>query len=108
MVVLPPPGLATKALIPPYRGVKTIPETSRSLAERIKNRYMYQRTLLDYVAWQMIYHASDRSIGQRIRFKDLDEYLNLLQERKERDHRKLGKEMGLFMFDLLSGQGFPI
>ena len=40
--------------------------------------------------------------------EDLEEYLNLLQERKERDHRKLGKEMDLFMFDLLSGQGFPI
>ncbi len=40
--------------------------------------------------------------------EDLDEYLLLLQERKERDHRKLGKEMELFMFDQLSGQGFPI
>ena len=40
--------------------------------------------------------------------EDLDNYLLLLQERKERDHRKLGKEMELFMFDQLSGQGFPI
>ncbi|MBD5422938.1 MAG: threonine--tRNA ligase [Mycoplasma sp.] len=40
--------------------------------------------------------------------EELDEYLNLLQERKERDHRKIGKEMNLFMFDQLSGQGFPI
>ena len=74
-ILMAKPSELPKALIPPYRGVKTIPETSRSLAERIKNRYMYQRTLLDDVAWQMIYHASDRSIGQRIRFKDLDEYL---------------------------------
>lgn len=40
--------------------------------------------------------------------EELDNYLLLLQERKERDHRKLGKEMELFMFDQLSGQGFPI
>lgn len=40
--------------------------------------------------------------------KDLDDFLNLLKERKERDHRKIGKEMNLFTFDLLSGQGFPI
>ncbi len=38
---------------------------------------------------------------------DLEEYLNLLIERKERDHRKLGKDMNLFLFDSLSGQGFP-
>lgn len=42
-------------MISPYRGTKTIPETSRSLVEAIKNRYMYQRALLDEVAWQMIY-----------------------------------------------------
>ncbi|MBR3571310.1 MAG: threonine--tRNA ligase, partial [Mycoplasmataceae bacterium] len=40
--------------------------------------------------------------------EELEQYLNLLKERKERDHRKIGKEMNLFMFDLLSGQGFPI
>ncbi len=39
---------------------------------------------------------------------DLDAYLEILKERKERDHRKLGKEMNLFMFDQLAGQGFPI
>ncbi|MCC3161126.1 MAG: threonine--tRNA ligase [Mollicutes bacterium PWAP] len=38
----------------------------------------------------------------------LNDYLELLKERKERDHRKIGKEMNIFMFDLLSGQGFPI
>lgn len=38
---------------------------------------------------------------------ELDDYLNLLEERKERDHRKLGRDMELFIFDPLSGQGFP-
>lgn len=40
--------------------------------------------------------------------EELDDFLRLLKERKERDHRKLGKELNLFMFDQLSGQGFPI
>ncbi|AZZ65411.1 threonine--tRNA ligase [Metamycoplasma phocicerebrale] len=40
--------------------------------------------------------------------EELDKYLNILEERKERDHRKLGKELNLFMFSNLSGQGFPI
>ncbi len=38
--------------------------------------------------------------------KDLDEYLVLLEERKKRDHRKLGKELGLFMLSEY-GPGFP-
>src|SRR4030095_1872548 len=31
--------------------------------------------------------------------KELDEYLNMLEEAKRRDHRKLGKELGIFTFD---------
>ena len=38
----------------------------------------------------------------------LDAYLKLLEERKERDHRKIGKEMGIFMFDELVGRGLPM
>lgn len=37
---------------------------------------------------------------------DLDAYLKLLEERKARDHRKLGKELGLFMLSEY-GPGFP-
>lgn len=40
--------------------------------------------------------------------EDLNNFLEIIAERKERDHRKLGKELNLFMFDKLSGQGFPI
>jgi threonyl-tRNA synthetase len=39
--------------------------------------------------------------------KDLDDYLKLLEERKERDHRKLGKELGLFFLNKDAGQGLP-
>ncbi|MDD4847200.1 MAG: threonine--tRNA ligase [Bacteroidales bacterium] len=40
--------------------------------------------------------------------KELDEYLALLEEAKKRDHRKLGKELELFMFSQNVGQGLPM
>ncbi len=40
--------------------------------------------------------------------KELDEYLVLLEEAKKRDHRKLGKELELFMFSDMVGKGLPI
>ena len=40
--------------------------------------------------------------------KLLDEYLLLLEEAKKRDHRKIGKEMELFMFSERVGKGLPI
>ena len=40
--------------------------------------------------------------------KELDEYLNILEEAKKRDHRKIGKEMGLFTFSQKVGQGLPL
>ena len=40
--------------------------------------------------------------------KLLDEYLILLEEAKKRDHRKIGKEMELFMFSERVGKGLPM
>ncbi|RMB56057.1 threonine--tRNA ligase [Dokdonia sinensis] len=40
--------------------------------------------------------------------KDLKEYLELLEEAKKRDHRKLGKELELFTFSPRVGQGLPL
>ena len=40
--------------------------------------------------------------------KMLDEYLEMLEEAKKRDHRKIGKEMELFMFSDKVGKGLPI
>ena len=40
--------------------------------------------------------------------KMLDEYLTLLEEAKKRDHRKIGKEMELFMFSERVGKGLPM
>ena len=56
----------------------------------------------------------DRQSLQRIYgtcFKNrtlLDEHLERLEEAKKRDHRRLGKEMGLFAFDESVGQGLPL
>ncbi len=40
--------------------------------------------------------------------KLLDEYLNMLEEAKKRDHRKIGKELDLFMFSDTVGKGLPM
>lgn len=57
---------------------------------------------------------SEKKMLQRIygisfpKAKMLKEYLDFLEEAKKRDHRKLGKELELFMFDDKVGQGLPI
>lgn len=40
--------------------------------------------------------------------KELTEYLEMLEEAKKRDHRKLGKELGLFAFSQKVGMGLPL
>lgn len=40
--------------------------------------------------------------------KELNEYLEMLEEAKKRDHRKLGKELELFAFSQSVGQGLPL
>ncbi len=40
--------------------------------------------------------------------KELKEYLHRIEEAKKRDHRKIGKELGLFMFSERVGAGLPI
>lgn len=40
--------------------------------------------------------------------EDLDEYLNFLEEVKKRDHKKLGKQLDLFLFSDLVGGGLPM
>ncbi|WP_040229126.1 threonine--tRNA ligase [Bhargavaea cecembensis] len=57
---------------------------------------------------------SDNKMLQRIygtaffKKEELQEHLRLLEEAKERDHRKIGKELDLFMNNLLVGQGLPL
>jgi threonyl-tRNA synthetase len=40
--------------------------------------------------------------------KELDEHIQMLEEAKKRDHRKLGKELGIFTFDDDIGPGLPL
>jgi threonyl-tRNA synthetase len=40
--------------------------------------------------------------------KELDEYLKLQEEIKKRDHRKIGKDLDLFVFSELVGKGLPL
>ena len=40
--------------------------------------------------------------------KSLEEHLRMLEEAKERDHRKLGKELDLFTNSQKVGQGLPL
>ena len=57
---------------------------------------------------------SDREMLQRIygtawfNKEALEHHLKVLEDRKERDHRKLGKELKIFMLDKRAGQGLPI
>ncbi|MBU3968816.1 threonine--tRNA ligase [Patescibacteria group bacterium] len=40
--------------------------------------------------------------------KELDEYIKLQEEAEKRDHRKLGKDLGLFVFSEIVGKGLPL
>ena len=40
--------------------------------------------------------------------EELDSYLEELAEAKERDHRKIGKDLGIFMLSDLVGRGLPL
>lgn len=40
--------------------------------------------------------------------KMLEEHLELIEEAKKRDHRKLGKELGIYMIDKMVGSGLPL
>ncbi|TRM12913.1 threonine--tRNA ligase [Lentibacillus cibarius] len=51
---------------------------------------------------QRVYGTAFEKQGQ------LDEYLRILEERKERDHRKLGKELEIFNVSQKVGQGLPL
>ena len=69
-------GELPRAMISRRHGSKTIPQTSRSMAEMLRNRYLYQRDLLDEIAWQMVYNADVKPISERVNFRNLDQYIH--------------------------------
>lgn len=50
-------------------------QASQSLKEIVRNRYVYQKALLDEVVYSLLYSASDKSLKERINFKLLDQDL---------------------------------
>ena len=66
------PSTIPKAMI--LRSDKnTINEASKSLQEIVRNRYVYQKALLDEVVYSILYTASDKPLKERINFKLLDQ-----------------------------------
>ena len=53
----------------------SLSEASKSMQEILKNRYVYQRALLDEVVYSRLYSASERPLRERINFKLLDQDL---------------------------------
>ncbi|MCD8296147.1 MAG: HAMP domain-containing histidine kinase, partial [Prevotella sp.] len=53
----------------------SISEATKSMQEIIKNRYVYQKALLDEVVYSILYTASDKPLKERINFKMLDQDL---------------------------------
>lgn len=52
-----------------------ISDATKSLQEIVKNRYIYQKALLDEVVYNLLYTASDKPLKERINFKILDQDL---------------------------------
>lgn len=69
------PSANPKAMMLKKRGKNSISEASQSLREIVKNRYVYQRALLDEVVYNILYTASEKPLEDRINFKLLDQDL---------------------------------
>ena len=66
------PSQMPKAMI--LRNDQTsISQTTKSMREIVKNRYVYQKALLDEVVYSILYTASDKPLRERINFKMLDQ-----------------------------------
>ena len=66
------PASVPKAII---RTGKDIPQTSKVLSEEWKERYIYQRALLDEVVYNMMYQTSDKPLKERVNFNQLNHFL---------------------------------
>lgn len=80
-----------------------IPDTGRIKAVKLTNvAGAYWRGDVDSKQLTRIYGISFP------KQKLLEEYLHQVEEAKKRDHRKLGKELGIYMMDPMIGQGLPV
>lgn len=53
----------------------SLSEASKSMQEIVKNRYVYQKALLDEVVYSILYSASEKPLKERVNFKLLDQDL---------------------------------
>jgi two-component system, OmpR family, phosphate regulon sensor histidine kinase PhoR len=68
------PSQVPKAMIL-HTDKNSLSEASKSLQESVKNRYVYQKTLLDEVIYNILYQASEKPLKERVNFKMLDQDL---------------------------------
>src|SRR5699024_5426672 len=84
------------------RGIH-VPSTNKIKAYKLMSIYG------SYCGWDSNNKQLQRIYGTAIEKKSqVDDYLQLLQERKERDHRRLEKELNLFTISQKVGQGLPL
>ncbi|MCR5131191.1 MAG: HAMP domain-containing histidine kinase [Prevotella sp.] len=69
------PSQLPKAMIL-HTDKNAISEANKSMQEILRNRYVYQKALLDEVVYSILYSASDKPLKERINFKMLDQNLN--------------------------------
>ena len=55
------------------RGKNSISQASKSLRQEVKDRYVYQKALLDEVVYNILYTASDKPLEERINYQQLDQ-----------------------------------
>ena len=68
------PSLTPKAMIL-RNDSSSLSSTRRRMQEIVRNRYVYQKALLEEVVYNMLYSASERPLSQRVNFKLLDQDL---------------------------------
>ncbi len=68
------PATSPKAMIV-WHNRNSIDDATKQMQEAIKNRYVYQKALMDEVVYNIIYTASDKPLSERINFKLFDQDL---------------------------------
>ncbi|MBF1600523.1 MAG: two-component sensor histidine kinase, partial [Prevotella sp.] len=68
------PSLTPKAMIL-RNDSNSLSATKRNMQEIVRNRYVYQKAMLEEVVYNILYSASDKPLKQRINFKLLDQDL---------------------------------
>ncbi len=70
------PSAMPKAMIL-YSDKNSLSQASKSMKEIVRNRYVYQKALLDRVVMNILYSASEKPLRERVNFKLLDQDLKV-------------------------------